>query len=184
MSPPPAGAARHVHAPCGAAHAPVVTTPGAAASSDQRHEPLARASAPEAASTVKARSVDCSGSSGSHGPTYAGLSAACRFSLRHQTTSPAGAAPAACATLKWLPSVSERSSVTAQAPPAAAAHVSVVTTALFSSTRVAPVTAAPPAASACTMDALPGNMAAVAFAVAPAPGGTTRKPTRPAERCG
>jgi hypothetical protein len=66
MSPLSAGPL-HVHAPCGAAQAPTVTTPGAAASSDHRQEPLAMARAP-CAPTVKARSVDCRGSRGSQGP--------------------------------------------------------------------------------------------------------------------
>ena len=174
----------HAQPPCGGAHAPAVTTPGAAASSDHRHDPFAIARRPPAP-TVKARSVDCSGTRGSHEPKYAGFSAPCRFSLRHHTSDPSGAAPASCATPKWLPSVSESSSAAAHVPPAADAHTSVVTTAPFSSTRVAPTTEPPAPASAWVTVALPGHMATLPLAAAaPAPGGATSQPTRPADRCG
>ena len=73
-------------------------------------------------------------------------------------------------------------------PPARELHISVVTIALFSKTRVVEITdvSLAPAASTrvWTMDALPGNMTTVPFTTGPAPGGTTWKPMRPADRCG
>lgn len=67
--------------------------------------------------------------------------------------------------------VSERSRVTGQAFPDLVLHTSVITTALFSSTRVVLERAVLPAVSVrvVTSDAFPGNMTAVPLVSAPAP---------------
>ena len=80
--------------------------------------------------------------------------------------------------------MSDSSSVRAQGPPSGEVHVRAVSTTLFSSTRVAPATTAPPEDSVCTMEAFPGYMVALPLQVLPAPLGCARKPTRPADRCG